>query len=212
MLVRAIHQQGLTTKTYPWDESIRVPFLLRYPRKLGLKGRQLRTPLNAPDIMPTLLGLCGIREPEGIQGTDYSKLLLGRKTADLPKSAFMNLPASFGPARQYGFAPYRGVRTDRHTYVRSIRGPWLLYDNVQDPYQMHNLCGRNEVSKIQAGLERELSGWLTRLQDEFLPGEDYLRRRGLTHYFEVNAKIGHSQSPWGDWKSTEVTVLNSTIP
>lgn len=204
--------QGLTTKTYPWDESIRVPFLLRYPRKLGLKGRQLRTPLNAPDIMPTLLGLCGIREPEGIQGTDYSKLLLGRKTADLPKSAFMNLPASFGPARQYGFAPYRGVRTDRHTYVRSIRGPWLLYDNVQDPYQMHNLCGRNEVSKIQAGLERELSGWLTRLQDEFLPGEDYLRRRGLTHYFEVNAKIGHSQSPWGDWKSTEVTVLNSTIP
>src|ERR1051326_1543911 len=38
--------QGLTTKLYPWDESIRVPFLLRYPRKLGTKGRSVRTPMN----------------------------------------------------------------------------------------------------------------------------------------------------------------------
>ena len=34
-----MQSQGLTTKLHPWDESIRVPFLLRYPRKLGRKGR-----------------------------------------------------------------------------------------------------------------------------------------------------------------------------
>ncbi|MCL4402629.1 MAG: sulfatase, partial [Acidobacteria bacterium] len=56
--------QGLTTKLYPWDESIRVPFLVRYPRKLGGKRRRIANLINAPDIMPTLLGLCGIRIPE----------------------------------------------------------------------------------------------------------------------------------------------------
>ena len=43
-----MRSQGLTTKLYPWDESIRVPFLLRYPAKYGKKGRRLNTPLNTP--------------------------------------------------------------------------------------------------------------------------------------------------------------------
>ncbi len=53
--------QGLTTKLYPWDESVRIPFLVRYPRKLGRKGRRIRAPLNMPDIMPTLLVARGHR-------------------------------------------------------------------------------------------------------------------------------------------------------
>lgn len=194
--------QGLTTKLYPWEESLRVPFVLRYPRKLGSKGRKLRAPLNAPDIMPTLLGLCGIPEPEGIQGTNYSKLLFGQTSTELPTSAFINLPVSFIETRRYGFAPYRGVRTDRYTYVRSLDKPWLLYDNERDPYQMHNLCGHADIKSIQAELELELRGWLARVQDEFLPGEDYLKRYGLTQYEEVNSKKGRSRSPWGDWEST----------
>ena len=197
-----MHSQGLTTKTYPWEESARVPFLLRYPRRLGVYGRELGVPFNSPDIMPTLLGLTGIEIPAGVQGTDYSGVLLGQAVKDLPASAFMNMPASFGPARQYGFAAYRGVRTSTHTYVRSIHGPWLLYDNRRDPYQMHNLCGQSAARGTQAALELELENWLARLGDEFLPGEVYLKRAGLTNYFEVNQPIGHASSPWGDWKST----------
>ena len=194
--------QGLTTKTYPWEESARVPFLLRYPRRLGVNGRELEIPFNSPDIMPTLLGIAGIAIPAGVQGTDYSGLLLGHTVKDLPTSAFMNMPASFGPARQYGFAAYRGVRTNTHTYVRSIHGAWLLYDNRRDPYQMHNLCGQFAARDTLAALEQELQNWLARLGDEFLPGEVYLERAGLTNYYEVNLPIGHISSPWGDWKST----------
>ncbi|HZT39984.1 MAG TPA: sulfatase, partial [Bryobacteraceae bacterium] len=65
-----MRSQGLTTKHVPWEESIRVPFLIRYPQKLGDKGRRIRTVLNAPDIMPTLLNLCGITPPDGVQGMD----------------------------------------------------------------------------------------------------------------------------------------------
>ena len=67
--------QGLTTKLHPWDESIRVPFLLRYPRKLGRQRPPLQTPLNSPDIFPTLLGLAGIRIPDSVEGTDHSGIV-----------------------------------------------------------------------------------------------------------------------------------------
>ena len=63
--------QGLTTKLYPWDESIRVPLLVRYPRKFGRRARRVRTTINSPDLMPTLLGLCGLAIPDSVEGTDF---------------------------------------------------------------------------------------------------------------------------------------------
>ena len=196
--------QGLAGKLFPWDESIRVPFLLRYPGKLGSTGSQLHAPLNSPDIMPTMLGLCEIPLPKGLQGTDYSKLILGRETAELPHSAFINNPVSTFQLRQCGFDSYRGVRTNQYTYIRSVHGPWLLYDNVKDPYQMHNLCGSPgpEVRQAQRELEREVDFWLTRLNDRFLPGAEYLRQAGLEYFYETKTPIGKYNSPWGDWGPT----------
>jgi arylsulfatase A-like enzyme len=193
--------QGLTTKFHPWDESIRVPFLLRYPRKLGKKGRRIRTPLNTPDIMPTLLSVAGLAAPGAVQGADYSNLLAGGRAPD-DAAAFLNLPAPFTEARRFGFAENPGLRTERYTYVRSIHGPWLLYDNQADPYQMRNLCGRSEHKEVQAGLDRALEVRLHRLNDGFLPAAEYLRRAGVEHYREVNVPVGRCRSPWGDWEST----------
>ena len=80
-----MRSQGLTTKLYPWDESIRVPMLVRYPRKTGRKGRRLTTPFNSPDLMPTMLGMCGIHVPDSVEGTDFSRVILG--TAPQPRNA-----------------------------------------------------------------------------------------------------------------------------
>jgi arylsulfatase A-like enzyme len=199
-----LESQGLFGKLFPWDESVRIPFLLRYPRKLGSGGKVLEAPLNIPDIMPTLLGLCEIPLPEGLQGTDYSKLISGQNAADLPRSAFINNPVSTFQLRQCGFDSYRGVRTKQYTYIRSIHGPWLLYDNIKDPFQMHNLCGEPDpdVGAIQIELDQEIDFWLTRLGDRFLPGEEYLRQAGLDYYFETKTPIGYYSSPWGDWGPT----------
>jgi arylsulfatase A-like enzyme len=189
--------QGLTTKLYPWDESIRVPFLLRYPRRFGVRGRRVPTPINAPDIMPTLLGLCGLRIPGSVEGTDWSKL-----TAPRDAAAFLSLPVPITEARRYGIAEYRGLRSERYTYVRSVRGPWLLYDNLSDPYQMNNLCGKTEQRGLQAKFDRALDDALRRRKDEFLPASEYVRRAGVGHYGEVNVAVGRHPSPWGDWDST----------
>jgi arylsulfatase A-like enzyme len=190
--------QGLTTKLYPWDESIRVPFLARYPAKYGRKGRRLRTPLNSPDIMPTLLGACGLPIPDTVDGADYSKLMAG--AAERPDAAaLINLPVPITEARRHGFAEYRGLRTERYTYVRSIHGPWLLYDNQRDPYQMRNLRGSAGAKTLQSRLDRALDARLRAVKDEFLPAAEYVRRAGVGHYREVTMPAGHAKSPWGDW-------------
>jgi arylsulfatase A-like enzyme len=188
--------QGITTKLHPWDESIRVPLLVRYPRRFGAKGRRVRTPLSQPDILPTLLRLAGIEVPGGVQGVDRSNL------REDGQPALLSLPVPITEARRWGFAEYRGLRSEQHTYVRSIHGPWLLYDNAADPYQMHNLVGRSEVRDVQASLDRALDARLKEIGDDFLPAAEYVRRAGVGHYKEVNAPVGHIRSPWGDWEST----------
>jgi len=196
-----MRSQSLSTKHVPWDESIRVPFLLRYPQKLGTRGTRIRTVLNTPDIMPTLLGMAGLRTPDGVQGTDYSGLCQGG-APPRDSAAFLQFPVSYGQARSEGIGEYRGLRTERHTYVRSIRGPWLLYDTQTDPYQMHNLCGRGEYKDLQAGLDRALDARLKALHDDFLPAAEYIRRAGFGHNGEISTPPGHVVSPWGDWEST----------
>jgi arylsulfatase A-like enzyme len=193
--------QGLTTKLHTWDESIRVPFLVRYPRALGMKPRGIRTPPNSPDILPTLLALAGIPIPETIEGANYAALLRGG--AERPDAAtLISLPVPITEARKYGFTEYRGQRTARYTYVRSIYGPWLLYDNAADPFQMRNLIGKAEARELQSRLDRELDPRLKERKDDFLPAAEYVRRAGPGHYREVNVPVGRHTSPWGDWDST----------
>lgn len=196
-----MRSHGLLTKHVPWEESIRVPFLVRYPQRSGTKARRVKTVLNTPDIMPTLLGLAGVRVPNGVQGANYSGVCRG----DAPprdSAAFLQFPVSYGQARTQGIGEYRGLRTERYTYVRSRRGPWLLYDNQADPYQMHNLCARSEQKSLTARLDRDLDGQLKAANDEFLPGHEYINRFGYGRNGEIALKAGHVVSPWGDWEAT----------
>jgi arylsulfatase A-like enzyme len=194
--------QGLTTKLYPWDESLRIPFLLRYPKRLGWGGAQIQAPLNQPDIMPTLLSLCELNIPSGVQGIDRSAELLGRQPKHEIPPALLLLPVPITEARRYGIAEYRGIRTTRHTYVRSIHGAWLLYDNQPDPYQMHNLIGQSGQAGLRRELDRLLNHRLRELNDDFLPAKAYIEQAHVGHYKEVNVPIGYVKSPWGDWEST----------
>lgn len=196
-----IHCQGLPRKQFPWDESIRVPFLVRYPRRFGRTKRELSSFLDAPDVMPTLLGLADLKVPESVQGRDLSPIMRGSKKEDPDDAALLNLPVSFSVIRRHGCAEYRGLRTNRHTFVRSINGAWLLYDNQVDPYQKQNLIGNPRYKDLQASLERRLDQKLRSLKDEFLPGARYIERANAAHYQEVNAPVGKVDSPWGDWKS-----------
>ena len=170
--------QGFYMKQRPYDESIRVPLLMRWPKGLGARARQLDAPINSEDFMPTLLGLCGVPVPKSVEGLDYSRYIRGgKKPGD---GATVILCASpFGQwERRNGGKEYRGVRTTRCTYVRDLAGPWLLFDNQTDPYQTNNLANLPEYSRLQGRLDATLNRKLKERQDNFLPGDAYIKQWG----------------------------------
>jgi len=169
---------ALKAKQKPYDESICVPFLIRYPNKLGEKGKRSEMILSTPDILPTLLGLSDIKVPKTIEGKDLSKILMGKKKDDT-KAALIECIQPFGEWRKStGGKEYRGLRTRRYTYVKSLNGPWLLYDNIKDPYQLNNLVNKTEYDSIQKQLDKELMKLLKKQGDEFKPGLYYINKWG----------------------------------
>ena len=168
--------QGEVKKQRPWEESIRVPFLLRWPRRFGWQGREVDALLDTPDILPTLLSLSDIPIPDTVEGQDFSATIEGGEDPS-GGAALIYCPHPFGQfLRPDGGREYRGIRTRNHTYARDLNGPWLLYDNEADPYQLDNLVNRASVSSIQAALEAQLQRKLSDRGDEFLPGETYIER------------------------------------
>lgn len=166
-------------KQVPYDESIRVPFLLRFPKDLGYSGKQMEAPIVAEDIMPTLLGLCDIPVPETVEGIDYSGYIRGeKKPGDDAALLYSVMPFSRSYSRNVGGREYRGLRTTRYTYVKDLNGPWLLYDNDRDPYQIDNLINKHQLSATQAALDKLLTSKLHQTNDSFMPAEYYIDKWG----------------------------------
>ncbi len=175
---------GLQRKQWPHAESIRVPFLLRYPRLLGRERKEVPAFLDACDVMPTLLGLAGLPIPAGVEGRDVSGFIAGREPDPTNGRALIACYHPFGEfARRRGGREYRGIVTSEYTYVETLDGPWLLFDDRNDPFQLHNLVHDPEAGAVRHRLSRELKMLLDQTNDSFLPGMEYVRQWG----YEVNA-------------------------
>ena len=178
---------GLEKKQKPWEESIAVPFLLKYPKKL--KAGEMKKVFSFPDIMPTLLGLSNLEIPETVEGVDYSGELLGTENLEID-GAYITCPVPFHQwSYKNGGREYRGIRTERYTYVKDLNGPWLLYDNLNDPYQMNNLCNDPQYATLQADLEKKLHKLLRQRGDEFLEGNEYMKAWNYTWDMDDSVKI-----------------------
>ena len=170
-----LYSQGMKAKQKPWDESIRVPLLITYPEKIKTDGKIIDMPIGTPDIMPTLLGMCDLKIPDSVEGQDYSGVILGEENAD-NDAALIMLPVPFHQWNYLkGGREYRGIRTRRYTYAEDLDGPWLLYDNKMDPYQMNNLVDHRDYENIKEQLQGILKQKLTDRDDHFLPGKEYMK-------------------------------------
>jgi len=147
----------MSLKQMPFEESIRVPFVMEYP---GVVPAGSRTDaLLAPvDIMPTLLSLAGVPCP-AVDGKDLAGAARGQalEAQDAVLITKMVGGNGGGPYLDNAITPWHGVRTKRHTYVNLHgHGPWLLYDNERDPYQLENLVEIPEFAELVAALERRM--------------------------------------------------------
>ncbi len=168
--------QSCWRKQVPYAESIDVPFLVRLPSQTA--GRQLPLVIDAPDVMPTLLGLCDVPIPATVEGENLAGAMAGGLCPD--RAALL---ACYRPFHEWSYAKggreYRGVRTARYTYVRTREAPWLLFDNQNDPYQQRNLIGTPEGDRLQRQLEEKLRALLAQRGDAFESGPELIARYGI---------------------------------
>lgn len=148
---------GKMSKSVFYDESMLVPFILKYPGKIKPHVEDLM--MGSADIMPTMLGLMGMGDkiPETVMGSDYSDgLLTGEyKKHSKPESAL------------YLSRNKKGVRTCKYTYVVKEDNTYELYDNANDPYQRKKIS-LNDLSDQEASfLKKSLGEWLVTSCDEW---------------------------------------------
>ena len=170
---------GAYKKQQAYEESIRVPMLYHVPEVYGAKPGPRNSIMNSEDIMPTLLDLCHISIPETVEGASYGKNILGQEEV-LDTAALITCVQPFGQWNrvQHNAREYRGLRTLRYTYTRDLNGPWLLFDNEKDPYQLNNLIDDPQYKSIAFKLEDLLSRKLRETDDEFLSGLEYIEQWG----------------------------------
>ena len=161
-----LHSQGEVLKRKPWEESIRVPFAVRWPRG-GIRAGGTSPALMASiDVMPTVLGLVGRPVPEKLAGIDHSPLMLGKPFE--PRSSIY-----IGISRANQNTPFeqewRGVRTaDGWTYATSLgKTDWLLYNNNTDPQQRNSLIDHPDYQEKKAELDALTRHWALVTQDRY---------------------------------------------
>lgn len=152
---------GLDDKRFMYESSIKVPFLVRYPKLVQAgKVNNENMVLNI-DIAPTMLDLAGIPIPEKMHGRSFLPILKG-DSAEWRKDWLYE----YYEYPWYGnIPPFRGIRTDRYKYIFWYsRWPWEreLYDLQNDPKELHNLA----ADTAYAGLIQELHQRMTALRQE----------------------------------------------
>lgn len=139
-----------------YEESLRVPFLIRWPDRIPPKRDDLL--LSMADVAPTLLDLMGFASdiPGGVEGRSRASIFRGGDGPRPRSQLCMSIPAEH-PA--FG---WRAVRTGEHTYaIRSMPGArdeTFLFDNRDDPYQLRNVAG--ERHDLVRELREELYRWI----------------------------------------------------
>lgn len=148
----------LTAKNYPYAESQDVPFLIRFPGQLKPRTDDLLA--GTCDIMPTILGLAGLKSmiPDDLDGADYSGLLREVPSAvRRPEAVFffrnINTPADGKGLVHDVITDFIGIKTQAYSFWISRKTKnWPeigLYDNVKDPYQLNNLAETNPELKAE---------------------------------------------------------------
>lgn len=166
---------GQFMKTCPWEEAIRIPFIIGggQPFYKYRRGR-FNVPINHVDIAPTTLGLCGIDVPDWMQGTDYSGYRIpGREVTNEPDSAFLQLCVETRHPDSVD-RPWRGIVTkDGWKYVVLEGQPWLMFNLNEDPYEQVNLAHNSRYAAKRRELQARLEKWIVDTGDEFALPELY---------------------------------------
>ena len=164
---------GYFRKNVPFEESLRIPFIIGAAGSLGTRynspSGRVPAVVNHVDIAPTTLGLCDIETPEWMRGFDYSGLAQRGMKCDIPPdSAYIQSDTPTTDRTLDGPWPWRGVVTvDNWKYACLENQPWLMFDLSDDPYEQRNLALSSKARVERRRLHDRLRQWMADIGDEF---------------------------------------------
>lgn len=193
--------QGRMKKQQPWEESIHIPFLVRWPGRIAA-GNRSDALFGIIDHLPTLLAVCGLDVPGHLHGRDFAAHWQG-DAAPAVESLFLMDMARMDESDWQNLGEWRGVRTPRYTYARTVHEqagmptsqPWLLYDNDADPYQLVNLVDDPDHADLRRRLDAQVDEWQAVAGDPGLPGFTLMRQLGLTELWNERERLQHPHAP-----------------
>jgi len=187
-----MHHTLRGSKATPFEDSVHVPFVVRYPGKTPGNTRS-DTLLSSVDLMPTLVSLCGGKIPEGVQGSDLSHAILG-EPGEEPDSVYLQILGPGWPTRTKWIGLWRGLRDHRYTYARwkDREGMRVLYDRQTDPLEMRNVVDDPAYADIAAAMEARLQLWIAETDDPFEAG----RRLPVTDMLDLGQRF--TNEDWYD--------------
>jgi arylsulfatase A-like enzyme len=194
-----LFSQGLTRKLYPFEESVRIPFVIQDPDLPHKAGTTCDAPIDAPDVMPTLLGLANLKQSTRTEGRNWAPVIRGEETLRDTDVGLLNAAVCSGPLQLYGMKAYRGVRTMQYTYARNEHGPWLLFDNHNDPFQKNNLIqSSSNAKRLLIDLDDLLHQKLKQRGDKFETSDQIIEQYQLIDHVKKTG-LGSSltwENPW----------------
>lgn len=180
-----IGAHNLSHKNNPYEESMRIPFLIRWPGHISPRRDDLL--LSAPDICPTLLELAGFKTeiPSGVEGTSHASLFLGHEGPRPSSQLYLRIPPEAPDCGERGVRTHDykltigRKRSEEHDFdssterhkagrhrVRPDLSETLLIDRRQDPYELNNIAG-SRPDLVQQLIQNELTPWLEHTKDPF---------------------------------------------
>ena len=161
---------GWYDKRFMYEESLRMPLLIRYPQAVAAGAVNQQMVLNV-DFTPTLLAYAGVEIPAHFQGSSFRSLLAGDTPDDWQTSMYYRYWMHL--AHHHVYAHY-GVRTLRYKLIyyyadgldqpgvidESKEPEWELFDLDSDPSELNNVYHDPAYTDVV----KELTGELHRLQ------------------------------------------------
>jgi arylsulfatase A-like enzyme len=145
---------GLFDKRFMYEESLRMPFLVRWPGVITAGSKSDAIGLNV-DFAPTFLAAAGQPIPGSMQGRSLVPVLRGRTPSDWRTSMYYRYYHDPG---DHNTRAHYGVRTATHKLIHFWKkDQWELFDLIKDPLELSNLYGQPGQERLTATLQTELA-------------------------------------------------------
>jgi arylsulfatase A-like enzyme len=146
-------EHGLYDKRFMYEESLRMPLLVRWPGVIKPGGVQDALAIN-PDFAPTFMDVAGLSAPADMQGRSLLPLFKGCHPADWRTSIYYRYYHDPG---HHNTRAHYGIRTETHKLIHFPKADqWEMYDLIKDPSELNNLYGKAAQQAVVARLKKEL--------------------------------------------------------